>query len=52
MRDLSQFGDGWLLVDVLLSIQVTELATIETNSEICPKHSLPFLVKYQSKNSR
>lgn len=40
MRDLSQFSDGWLLVDKLLFIQVSKARAIETHTEIGPKHSL------------
>ena len=40
MRDLRQLGDGRLLVDKLLLVQVSEAAAVESHAEVRPKHPL------------
>ena len=45
MGDLCQFGDGWLLVDELVSVQVAELCAEEADPEVGAEHALPFLRK-------
>ena len=43
MRDLCQLGDGWFLVDELVSVQVAELCAEEPDPEVGAEHALPFL---------
>lgn len=41
--DLSQLGDGRLFVYKLLLVQVPEFRTVQSDSEVRTKHSLPIL---------